>query len=246
MSLALIDGDIVAFRASAGAQHDIDWGDGGDGVTASLSSAVDSARGIIRDWMKLARCDKALLCFSPIDGTNFRRDLTSYKAHRSGVKPKYYLDVIDALAEEWPIQRFPRLEGDDVVGVIHTSPKTNTVAVSLDKDFQTLPGLFLNPVKARRPQKIGQYEADRWWMMQTLMGDPCDGYRGCPGVGPKRAEAVLSGHSTLLEMWEAVVGTYRARGLTAEDALLQARLARILRREDYDRDTGEITLWSPH
>ena len=59
------------------------------------------------------------------------------------------------------------------------------------------------------------------------------------------AAAILEPHTSLRDMWSAVVSTFEAKGLTHADALLQARLARILRREDYDRETGEITLWTP-
>ena len=34
-------------------------------------------------------------------------------------------------------------------------------------------------------------------------------------------------------------------GLTEEDALVQARVARILRANEYDFGTGEVKLWEP-
>ena len=36
-----------------------------------------------------------------------------------------------------------------------------------------------------------------------------------------------------------------AAGFTKDDAIQQARLARILRWEDWDKDKGEVILWHP-
>lgn len=44
-------------------------------------------------------------------------------------------------------------------------------------------------------------------------------------------------------MWERIVRTYEAKGLTEQDALTQARCAFILRHGHYD--DGRVTLWTP-
>ena len=41
------------------------------------------------------------------------------------------------------------------------------------------------------------------------------------------------------------VAMYESKGLKEEDALVQARVARILRTEEYDILTGEVKLWEP-
>ena len=46
-------------------------------------------------------------------------------------------------------------------------------------------------------------------------------------------------------LWKGVVETYFTKGLTEGDALIQARLARILRHEDYDYKKKEPILWTP-
>jgi DNA polymerase-1 len=46
-------------------------------------------------------------------------------------------------------------------------------------------------------------------------------------------------------MWSEVLATYEKKGLTYEDALIQARIARILRGDEYNLDTGEMNLWTP-
>jgi len=41
------------------------------------------------------------------------------------------------------------------------------------------------------------------------------------------------------------VAAFESRGLTEEDALIQARVARILRADDYDFKESQPILWSP-
>lgn len=80
-------------------------------------------------------------------------------------------------------------------------------------------------------------------MFQTLCGDSTDGYKGCPSVGAKTAEKILDVPTG--DMWSEVLATYEKKGLTYEDALIQARIARILRGDEYNLDTGEMNLWTP-
>ncbi len=90
--------------------------------------------------------------------------------------------------------------------------------------------------------------ADHWWMMQTLMGDSTDGFAGCVGCGPKGAEDVLLGGTRMRDWWPEVearftkpkTGKYRGITQTREDALLQAKLSRILRAGEFDPDTGDV------
>ena len=79
-------------------------------------------------------------------------------------------------------------------------------------------------------------------MLQTLTGDPVDGYKGCPGAGPAKAAKVLSKAGS---MWENVKREYVKAGLTEDHAILQARLARILRFEDWDSANKQPILWTP-
>ena len=87
--------------------------------------------------------------------------------------------------------------------------------------------------------------ADWWWMLQTLTGDPTDGYPGLPGIGKKRGADMLGepGERPLEDLWDQVVRAYEAKDLTEDDALVQARCARILRNTDFEE--GEIKLWQP-
>lgn len=240
MTTALLDGDILAYRAASVAEQDDDFG---EGKVLNPAAARKAADWLVRSWTERAQCDAALVCFTskPV----FRDQiLPSYKRNRTGQKPALYDDVVAHLRAKRTIREKPGLEADDVIGVIATG-SPGFVAVSVDKDFATLPCRIFNPDKDAIPRKISLRSADKAWMTQALVGDTIDGYKGLPGCGPVGAAAALDGCRDLGEMWEAVVAAYEAKGLTEEDALVQARVARILRNTDFDTKTREVIAWAP-
>jgi len=70
-------------------------------------------------------------------------------------------------------------------------------------------------------------EATYYAYLQTLMGDPSDGYTGIPRVGKVKATKILDGLTSEQEMWEAVVAAYEEKGLTVDDAINTMRLANM-------------------
>jgi DNA polymerase-1 len=101
--------------------------------------------------------------------------------------------------------------------------------------------VHFNPDHDTHPRVIAENEANYAHMMQTLCGDSTDGYSGCPGVGPKKAEAILANGHT----WDLVLDAFRKAGLSEDEALVQARVARILRHHEFDQRTSEVKLWTP-
>ena len=110
--------------------------------------------------------------------------------------------------------------------------------------MRTIPGLFARGWDAV-VEEITEEDADRFFLHQALMGDKTDGYSGCPGIGQVKARRLLDPLVDLSDMWRAVVGAYEGAGLTEQNALQNARVARILRYGEYDRKTKEITKWEP-
>jgi DNA polymerase-1 len=245
--LALIDGDEVAFKASSISQSSIDWdGDGAATPIVSRQQAFGAAASMVRSWTEGARCERPAIVLSPKDRANYRkRLLASYKAHRGDEKPQVYWDVVDFLRTEYEVYQWPGVEGDDCMGVLATNPRLDCVIVSQDKDMQTLPVRWYNPTR-QILKTINQTQADWFWMKQTIMGDPTDGYKGIPKVGEKGADKILAnGFGNFELMWRAVVEAYEKAGLTEADAITQARMARILRYGDMDLEKNVIYLWHP-
>jgi DNA polymerase I len=248
MTTALLDGDIIVYRAASVAQQT--WEDGdGDGMIFDPRIAFVEGEKIIADWTRRAGCDRPVICFSSSEG-NFRHHIyPRYKANRIGKeKPRAYQQLVARLRHSYKWFRIPGLEADDVLGILGTSPKwEGSVVVSLDKDMKTLPCRVFNPgTRARKPALIRRAQADYHWLMQTLCGDATDNYPGLPGTGPAGAEKILAPlMPNFAAMWSATVAAFEKKGLTEEDAITQARLARILRRDDYNKEREEIQLWHP-
>lgn len=184
--------------------------------------------------------DDVLLCLSA--GRNFRYDVDpTYKANRKGTrKPSCYNEVVKRACDTWPSFSHPGLEADDVLGIFATRD-ANTILVSEDKDMKTIPCTLFQQGQL---QKIHIHDADWWFFFQTLVGDTADGYPGLPGVGPKKATEILMPQA-VCSLWSCVKAAYEQRGLTEADAIKQARLARILRNEDWDAVKKEPILWQP-
>jgi len=246
MTLALLDGDIIAFRAAAAVQKSYEF-DGETVVDADVSEAIQGALETVQAWAELARCRDIRVLFT--GPHNFRKSvLPTYKGNRKGGKPVAYFETVSAVKRCFHCQEVDGLEADDLMGILATTPKyADSVIVTLDKDLRTIPGLHYNPVKDTRPIRVTQAQANLKWLTQTLTGDPTDNYSGCPNIGAKRAEAILEGWSgeSLSDGWARVVGAYKTKKLTERDALIQARVARILTRADYDKSNREVLLWSP-
>ena len=251
----LIDADLVIFRQCAAVERDIKWssvtGDETDANTHTLvSDAGEAFGGVERAIKRLTdkfETDDVLMCISA--GRNFRYDVDpTYKQNRKDSrKPVAYMEVLKRAEDTWPSFKFDGLEADDVMGIFATRD-ANTIICSADKDMKTIPCTLYD---GKAVQKINRSVADTWFFYQVLVGDTADGYPGLPGCGPKKADAIIkqalgTKTGTLEEnLWAGVVAAYEARDLTAEDALKQARMARILRNSDWDAVKKEPILWSP-
>lgn len=243
----LIDGDVVVYQATAAVEQEIDWGDDLWTLHSNMADAKFIIEAQVSNWKH--RLDATNVIFAFSDSHNFRKDIyPPYKSNRvSKRKPLAYKAVKQWVNETWATYQRPGLEGDDILGILSTSEKLvkgQKIIISIDKDMKTIPGFFFNPDKDTQPVFISEDEADYWHLYQTLTGDTTDGYPGCPGMGPVKAEKLLA-EVDRDGWWSAIVGQYEKKGLTEDDALTQARCARILRASDYDFKKKEVKLWSP-
>jgi DNA polymerase-1 len=250
-NVLLIDADIVIYQQAASNQVSIQWDDEVSSEVITEAKAVAAINDIVAGFMD--KLDGSLAYMVVGDRGNFRKELNpDYKAFRKKKeKPKLLYKLHEYVTMNYKVVSWERLEADDVMGILSTGPlldKLGTpVVVSIDKDMRQIPGKLYNPFKPDSGiQEITLEEANHNFFMQVLTGDSVDGYKGIPGVGPKKAEKILTPVETgEFGYWDLIVEAYEAKGMTEEDALLNARMARILRWEDYDYDSKEVQLWMP-
>lgn len=261
--IGLIDADLLCYRAAAVSVDSIDWGDGDDPHTVENAVMAEQVVDrLVRDWLKAAKVKKYGLVFSDRSAprVSFRYDIhPAYKAQRAEEKPPLHDHIYEYLHKHHKTFSYPGLEGDDTLGLMSTSDGGNKfIVISVDKDMMTFPGRIVNPDETDpKVHKVSPAAADYNWMFQTLTGDTVDNYKGAPGVGPVKAREVLAGARTLHEMWERVLCTFACQQdhkrwgqmFTCEtafdEALMNARCARILRHGDYDAKNQTVRLWHP-
>ena len=240
----LIDADVLAFEAAVVAEESIQWKDELWTVHADMALAKARVVNRIVEFKEKLKTENVVLCLS--DRANFRRKLNpDYKANRS----KSRLPIILRQVKQWIIDElggvlWANLEADDVISILATDKAMDeeTIVVSIDKDFKSVPGIFFDYNKGEYHQP-SEEEADNYHLIQAIAGDHTDGYSGVPGVGVVKAERMLEKDGYT---WDTVVKAYEEKGLTEQDALMNAWMARLLRADNYCFRTNTIKrLWTP-
>ena len=235
----LIDCDYIVYKCCASAETEMDFGDDVIVVTSNFSDAYKCVkRDLDRVQSDLGSFDDELILFftSP---QNFRKKiLPEYKGHRQRKKPCGFKRVISELKKNYRVILKDTLEADDALGIYATKYPGNII-VSPDKDMRQIPGKLYD---FKETVEITPDEGARWHLIQTMAGDNTDGYSGVPGIGVKKAEKIFEEKGYT---WKAVVETFVEKDMTEEDALINARLARILTTSDYDHERKEPILWRP-
>ena len=242
----VIDGDIFLWECGLSVEEPIHWGDDlwtlhADAYEARLKFDIALA-----DLKEKTGAVTLAICFS--GAKNWRKEvLPTYKFHRKkSRKPVVFHDLRDYARQTYRTYEFPQLEADDVCGMIMDgalwSTKLERILVSTDKDLLQIPGLHYNHNKPEEGiTEVSEEDGHYNHMFQALTGDLVDGYSGCPGVGPKTAAKLLDPDPT----WDVVSAAYEKAGKTEEEALQQARVAKILRKKDFAFNNNEVILWEP-
>ena len=161
MTTALIDADGPAHRAAHVAPGDPHAAGG-----LAVSMVERAARAI--------NATRVILAFSCLRADCFRRDVDpAYKVSRADPTPAVAASLAGAFANlrsTFPIVRdLPRLEADDVIGLLATCPGMagERVIVADDRDLLQLPGRHYRPTKGEWVDVSGA-EAER-----AVPGRPC-------------------------------------------------------------------------
>lgn len=245
----IIDADELLYKATISAEYELEIGD----LHYVMSDFGPCRRIFLEATDKILDAlasDYENATFALSSRQNFRKEvMPSYKSNRKDQrKPLAYRRLVEWLKETYETVEYDGLEADDVLGIL--SPEFDYM-VSSDKDLLTVPGSLYSPMKDTVTHVIPA-TADWHWLMQTLTGDAVDGYKGCPKVGPVKAEKILSAcvetpgeirASEVEGAFQEVYAAYQQAGLSLEECLQNARVARILRPGEFQ--LGKPVLWSP-
>ena len=214
-----------------------DLGAIGDGLYAPSFNPAVFREKLLAYKQEMLPKGTIIWCISDPSGRYWRHDVfPAYKSQRPiTLESTAWALGRRLIASDWPLEDQMWMEegheADDLVAIGMTQ---GHVGISNDKDLDTVPGLRWQEGEARRQEA---YDCLYFFYSQILTGDPCDGIPGCPGVGPKKAEALLKG-LTFMEMWEAVVKAYKKAQVPIETAIMYARVLRMKRSLDEP-------LWTP-
>ena len=233
-----IDADFFAYRACQSAETELDWGDDLITIASNFRVVLDIFEGELNNLRKRFDTKNITLYFS--DTNNFRKTICSdYKGKRNKRKPVGYKRLLDWCHKHYKVVRYKNIEADDALGLeCHLDPR-DFVLISPDKDMKQISCRLFN---GEEEVDITPEEADYWFWTQCLTGDPVDGYKGVPGIGGVGAKKILEKAE---DPWTVILEAYIKAGLTEEDAIRNARLARILRPGEYNSTTKEPILWNP-
>lgn len=198
--LAIIDGDIVTFRAAFSAEEE-----------PEPYIACARANTMVEEILAATGATEYKVFIS--GEKNFRYNVyPEYKANRLDAKrPKWEKDVKAFLELDWQAEKSDGCEADDLMSIEAWKtglPNTfNCVVCTIDKDLDQVPGWHYNFVKKEK-YFITPDQALRNFYYQCLVGDTADGIKGVPGIGPKKASRMLDMCESEREMFEAVREAY--------------------------------------
>ena len=240
----LIDADWLIYSSCCSCEQDIKWDENLHTLHCDERDIHEMIDSRIEYYQNIAD-DKTdvVMCFT--EYPTFRHEIfPEYKANRKNKrKPLALYGIVKQIQQRYESVSYTGLEGDDVLGLLATSKKySNSIVVSPDKDMKTVPCTL---IANDDMELITKKKADRHWMIQALTGDSTDNFKGLIGCGPVTADKILGDAKTLPDMWDKVVKAYEKKKQTFTDALLTARLSRILREGDFNYKTKEVELWTP-
>lgn len=196
MSIALIDGDLVAYpcAASCGEEDPVDV-------------ALFRCDKLMREILEASDCEQYQLFLST--KSNFRKEINpDYKANRKDMQPPQWLQQCkEYLLTEWNAKVKEYYEADDLLGMNQTD---ETVLCSFDKDLLMIPGNHFNWKKQQYGDltQVTHEEGILHFYSQMLIGDATDNIFGIAGLGPVKSKKYLSSAETEQDLFDLVYNKY--------------------------------------
>lgn len=193
--IALIDADVIVYRVAFASEEEEE--------DICLARAKDLIFEIVYTELN---CDdyKAYITGKG----NFREVVATtapYKGNRKDFqRPKHY-DALRAYLQRLGAELVEGQEADDAIAI--KAQEGSYWIVSIDKDFDQVPGWHYNFVKKEK-YYVTEEEGLRNFYTQILTGDRVDNIIGIKGVGPVKAEKILKDCTTEREYYDACVKAY--------------------------------------
>jgi 5'-3' exonuclease len=229
----VIDGDIIAYRCSISAQE-YPFGECANRIDDMMDYCINQTVGF----------DLGTNHLTFLTGKdNFRNEVSKtyhYKGNRKDTeKPQHLEPARGYLVDKWGAEVINGREADDAIAeTAYGTP--NSVIVSVDKDFLTVPGWMYNFVKDTWTYSTEEMALE-FFYTQILTGDTADNIVGLYRIGPKKAGQILDGWTTEKELFDKTLEAYKNSetliGDPYERLLENARLLHLCRYE------GEV--WKP-
>ena len=245
--IALIDADSIVYRVCCAVEDKTIWNEmevlTGQETDLDIEHTIDldimyaTIDGIIENILFATECKKAMICIS--DGTkNFRfNNPLGYKDNRKDLrKPEGFKEAIDYLVNEHKARLIGNnlIEVDDEVVYLKTKYPDKYMLCAIDKDvlYQT-EGEHYDYVKDEFIT-VTKEDAIKYLFYQALVGDASDGYKGCKGIGDKKAKELLSyytdGKKISIEklesyLYKMLLPTFISKGHNEDYFLQTLRLA---------------------
>jgi len=246
--IGLMDADVLVHKVSRAAEKQTRWPNGIWTWHANEGLAIQILEGLLNSYKKELGIDEFIMCLSDTE-YNFREDFfPEYKEGRrdsDSYGPLLKTFIRQYFKDNYTTYTRSGLEADDILGILMTDCRYKNdctkIIMTIDKDLNTIPGQHYN-LNTGKSYNVTEEEANNFFYQQIISGDATDGIPGCPTYGPKKAQKVID-TTPKEKLWSAIVKTYESKGLTEEDALINARLVRILRIDEYFN--RQLELWTP-
>jgi 5'-3' exonuclease len=225
MTIALVDADVLVYRIGFTTEE----------VDSNI--AIWRLKTMLEDIVDATEAE-AYRCFlTSEDKSNYRFDIDPlYKSNRKAEKPKHYNALRSHLINQHNAEVVFGMEADDKLGI---EQQEDTIICSIDKDMRQIPGKHYNFVK-KEMFEVTPIEALQFFYMQILMGDTADFIEGIRGIGPKKAEKIISPLLTEQDMYNEVMQVYKKHH--PEDAFTRVVKAGQLLKI---KQSMEEELWRP-
>lgn len=237
MTKLLIDGDVIAYRASAAAEKTRYMVSGPLGrYVAEFDSAAEAKEAMLEDGLLWSRKelepeDKAILIVNAMIGDirahydsedpevhiflspsvgNYREQLATrakYKGNRDHVARPTHHRACVARLVALGGVTADGQEADDALGIAASEDK-GSIICSIDKDLLQIPGRHYDFVK-KEETTVTPKEGTKFFYQQVLSGDDADNVPGIKGVGAVKASKLLEKAESPLACWLVCLAEYK-------------------------------------